>query len=252
MKRLILLRHGESEWNKEKRFTGWSDIDLSAEGHREAAKAGKRLKAEGIQIDQAFTSWLKRAVHTLNHVLDELDQNYIPVTKSWRLNERSYGALQGCFQADVVNQYGKELVSAWRDSLDAQQPVLNPQDPRSPLCQPRYDGIPRDQLPLGESLQMLMDRIVPFYKEQIEPAVAADQTVLIAAHGNALGVLMKYLNDTAAKDPASIEPDVEFPLIYEPPTGIPMVYEFDDDMHIVRFCCLGDREEVLERSGRIG
>lgn len=252
MKRLILLRHGESEWNKEKRFTGWSNVNLSPEGHREAIEAGKRMKEDGIQIDRAFTSRLKRANQTLDHVLNELDQKEMPVTRSWHINERSYGALQGHTQAETIARYGKSRVDAWRSKLDAKVPLLDPDDPRTPGQSSEYADVPKEQLPLGESMQMAMDRIVPFYREQVVPCLEKEQTVLIAAHGNILGVLLKYLIEDANKDLKDVERDLGISLIYEPPTGVPMICTFDEKGKLDKIECLADPEEVAKRAGRIG
>lgn len=234
MEKLVLLRHGESEWNKENRFTGWTDVDLSEKGHEEAKEAGRLLRDEGIVLDKAYTSYLKRAIHTLNHVLDELDENYIPVEKTWKLNERHYGALQGLNKADTAKKFGEEQVQIWRRSFDVLPPALSPDDERAPRNQAQYSKIPADELPLAESLKTTIERVVPYYKEHIEPDVKDGQTVVIAAHGNSLRALVKYL------DGISDEEIVKLNI----PTGVPLVYEFDDDMNVLRHYYLGNQDEL--------
>lgn len=234
MEKLVLLRHGESEWNKENRFTGWTDVDLSEKGHEEAKEAGRLLRDEGIVLDKAYTSYLKRSIHTLNHVLDELDENYIPVEKTWKLNERHYGALQGLNKADTAKKFGEEQVQIWRRSFDVLPPALGPDDGRAPRNQAQYSKIPADELPLAESLKTTIERVVPYYKEHIEPDVKDGQTVVIAAHGNSLRALVKYL------DGISDEEIVKLNI----PTGVPLVYEFDDDMNVLRHYYLGNQDEL--------
>ena len=234
MEKLVLLRHGESEWNKENRFTGWTDVDLSEKGHEEAKEAGRLLRDEGIVLDKAYTSYLKRSIHTLNHVLDELDENYIPVEKTWKLNERHYGALQGLNKADTAKKFGEEQVQIWRRSFDVLPPALSPDDERAPRNQAQYSKIPADELPLAESLKTTIERVVPYYKEHIEPDVKDGQTVVIAAHGNSLRALVKYL------DGISDEEIVKLNI----PTGVPLVYEFDDDMNVLRHYYLGNQDEL--------
>ncbi len=234
MKRLVLLRHGESEWNKENRFTGWTDVDLSDKGHQEATQAGKLLKEQGFTFDKAYTSYLKRAIHTLNHVLDELDENYIPVEKTWKLNERHYGALQGLNKADTAAKYGDDQVLIWRRSFDVNPPALEESDPRAPQNQPHYAKINKGELPLTESLKTTIDRVVPYYQEIIKPEIENGENIIIAAHGNSLRALVKYL------DGISNEEIIKLNI----PTGVPLVYEFDDEMNVLRHYYLGDQEEL--------
>ncbi|WP_289220501.1 2,3-diphosphoglycerate-dependent phosphoglycerate mutase [Ileibacterium valens] len=231
MKKLVLLRHGESEWNKENRFTGWTDVDLSAKGHEEAAEAGRLLKEEGFTFDKAYTSYLKRAIHTLNHVLDELDENYIPVEKTWRLNERHYGALQGLNKADTAAKYGDEQVKIWRRSFDVTPPELSPEDERAPKNQKHYARVNAGELPLTESLKTTIDRVVPYYQEIIKPDIENGENVIIAAHGNSLRALVKYLDNMSNDE--ILELNI--------PTGVPLVYEFDDNMNVLRHYYLGDQ-----------
>lgn len=234
MKRLVLLRHGESEWNKENRFTGWTDVDLSERGHQEAAQAGQLLKEQGFTFDKAYTSYLKRAIHTLNHVLDELDENYIPVEKTWRLNERHYGALQGLNKADTAAKYGDEQVHIWRRSFDVNPPALQPDDPRAPKNQPHYAKVNEGELPLTESLKTTIDRVVPYYQEIIKPEIENGENIIITAHGNSLRALVKYLDGISDEEIINLNI----------PTGVPLVYEFDDDMNVLRHYYLGDQEAL--------
>ncbi len=234
MKKLVLLRHGESEWNKENRFTGWTDVDLSEKGHEEAKQAGQLLKENGFSFDKAYSSYLKRAIHTLNHVLDELDENYIPVEKSWKLNERHYGALQGLNKSDTAAKYGDEQVKIWRRSFDVCPPALTEDDERAPRNQKHYAKIDKDELPLTESLKTTIDRVVPYWEEVIKPDVENGENIIIAAHGNSLRALVKYL------DRISDEEIVNLNI----PTGVPLVYEFDDDMNVLRHYYLGDQEAL--------
>lgn len=234
MKKLVLLRHGESEWNKENRFTGWTDVDLSEKGHEEAAQAGKLLKEQGYTFDKAYTSYLKRAIHTLNHVLDELDENYIPVEKTWKLNERHYGALQGLNKADTAKKYGDEQVKIWRRSFDVLPPALSPDDERAPKNQPHYAKVNPDELPLTESLKTTIDRVIPYYEEIIKPDIENGENVIIAAHGNSLRALVKYLDNMSNEDVLNLNI----------PTGVPLVYEFDDDMNVLNHYYLGDQEAL--------
>lgn len=234
MKKLVLIRHGESEWNKENKFTGWTDVDLSEKGHREAIQAGKLLKEDGYKFDKAYTSYLKRAIHTLNHVLDELDENYIPVKKTWKLNERHYGALQGLNKADTAKKYGDEQVKIWRRSFDVLPPALSPDDPRAPHNQEHYAKIDPDELPLAESLKTTIERVIPYYEEHIKPDIENGERVIIAAHGNSLRALVKYLDGMSNEDVLNLNI----------PTGVPLVYEFDDDMNVLRHYYLGDADAI--------
>lgn len=234
MKRLVLVRHGESVWNKENRFTGWTDVDLSEKGIEEAHKAGKLLRAEGFQFACAYTSYLKRAIKTLNVILDEMDLDWIPVYKSWRLNEKHYGVLQGLNKAEMAEKYGDEQVHIWRRSYDIPPMPLDKSDERSPLIDPRYIGIPDDQLPLTESLKQNVERILPFFTKEILPAVAEKGEVLVAAHGNSLRGIVKVLKNIS---------DEDIPLL-NLPTGVPYLFEFDDNMSLVGDRFLGDPEEI--------
>lgn len=217
MPTLVLLRHGQSLWNKEDLFTGWTDVDLSGQGVDEARAAGHRLAAAGFAFDLCFTSVLKRAIKTLHYALEEMDQLYLPEIKSWRLNERHYGALQGLNKAQTAAQHGKDQVFIWRRSWDVPPPPLAADDPRHPAHDPRYRDVPAADLPAGESLKMTVDRVLPFWHESIAPALRQGQRVLIAAHGNSLRGLVKYLSAVS---------DADIPG-FELPTGAPLVYQLD-------------------------
>jgi 2,3-bisphosphoglycerate-dependent phosphoglycerate mutase len=234
MQKLVLLRHGESIWNKENRFTGWTDVDLSARGREEAQEAGRVLKAEGYVFDVAYTSVLKRAIRTLWVVLDLLDQTWIPVERSWRLNERHYGALQGLNKAETAQQYGEEQVHLWRRSYDVRPPALEEDDPRYPGHDRRYRDLAESELPLTECLADTVARFLPYWHATITPALQAGQRVLIAAHGNSLRALVKYLDQIS---------DEEIPGL-NIPTGIPLVYELDEGLRQLRHYYLGDPETV--------
>jgi 2,3-bisphosphoglycerate-dependent phosphoglycerate mutase len=234
MKKLVLLRHGESTWNKENRFTGWTDVDLSEEGVQEAIESGRILRQEGYIFDVAFTSVLKRAIKTLWLVLEEMDLMWIPVYRSWRLNERHYGALQGLNKAEMAERHGLDQVKIWRRSYDIQPPALTPDDPRYPGSDPRYADLSPDELPLTECLKDTVERFLPYWHETIAPAVKGGKRVLISAHGNSLRALVKYL-DTISDDEI---------LGLNIPTGIPLVYELEDDLSPIRNYYLGDPEAV--------
>ncbi len=234
MYKLVLLRHGESQWNRENRFTGWYDIDLSERGVEEAHRAGQTLKREGYTFDVAFTSVLKRAIRTLWLTLDEMDLMWIPVHRSWRLNERHYGALQGLNKADTAAKYGDEQVLIWRRSFDIPPPALEETDERFPGNEPRYAGLDRRVLPRTESLKLTIERVMPFWHDHIVPMIRADKRVLIAAHGNSLRALVKYLDDISDADIISLNI----------PTGVPLVYELDAALRPIRHYYLGDPEEV--------
>jgi 2,3-bisphosphoglycerate-dependent phosphoglycerate mutase len=221
MPTLVLLRHGESIWNKENRFTGWTDVDLSDRGREEAATAGRLMKAEGLTFDLAYTSVLKRAIRTCWIVLDELDLLWIPVIRSWRLNERHYGALQGLNKAEIAAKHGDAKVKIWRRSYDTRPPALDKDDPRHPGRDPRYAFMPAVDLPLTESLKDTVARFLPFWDDTIAPAIHDGKRVLIAAHGNSLRALVKYL------DRMSDEEIVELNI----PTGVPLVYELDEALN---------------------
>jgi len=232
MKKLVLLRHGESAWNKENRFTGWTDVGLSEKGVEEAVAAGRLLKREGYAFDIAYTSVLKRAVKTLWLALEELDLIWIPIQNSWRLNERHYGALQGLNKSETAQRYGEEQVRIWRRSYDVRPPALKPDDERFPGREPRYAGLAPAELPLTECLKDTVERFLPYWSEVISPAVESGRRVLIAAHGNSLRALVKYLDNI---------PDEEI-VGLNIPTGIPLVYELGEDLKPLRSYYLGDPE----------
>ena len=234
MMKLVLIRHGESEWNRLNLFTGWTDVDLSEKGREEAKAAGQLLKAEGYDFDVCYTSYLKRAIHTLNHVLDEMDRAWLPVVKSWKLNERHYGALQGLNKSETAEKYGEEQVKIWRRSFDVKPPALDPADGRSALNQPMYRGVERALLPACESLETTIERVVPYFNEAVKPDMRSGKRVLIAAHGNSLRALVKYFDGISDADIVSVNI----------PTGTPLVYEFDDDFKPLRSYYLGDQEKL--------
>ena len=229
MKRLILLRHGQSLWNLENKFTGWTDVDLCDHGKLEAHQAGRLLKAGGYSFDVAYTSVLKRAIRTLWIVLDEMDLMWIPVHRSWRLNERHYGALQGLNKQDMAKKYGPEQVQKWRRSYDIRPPDLTQTDRRHPRFDPRYAHLKEDKLPRAESLKDTLDRVIPYWHETIAPNLRAGKKVLISAHGNSLRALVKYLDKISDDEVAGL--DI--------PTGLPLVYEFEDDLKTMGHYYLG-------------
>ncbi len=231
---LVLIRHGESEWNRLNLFTGWTDVDLSEKGHEEAKSAGKLLKAAGYDFDLCYTSYLKRAIHTLYHILDEMDRAWLPVVKSWRLNERHYGALQGLNKSETAKRYGEEQVKIWRRSFDVKPPALDPTDERSPLNQSMYRDVDQTLLPVHESLETTIARAVPYFNEVIKPEIMAGKRVIIAAHGNSLRALVKYFDNIS--DEGIISVNI--------PTGTPLVYEFDNDFKAIRSYYLGDQEAI--------
>ncbi|MCL4493109.1 MAG: 2,3-diphosphoglycerate-dependent phosphoglycerate mutase [Nitrospirae bacterium] len=232
MFRLVLLRHGESIWNKENRFTGWTDVDLSEKGREEAKRAGLLLKNNGYVFDAAYTSVLKRAIRTLWIVLDEMDMMWLPVHRSWRLNERHYGALQGLNKAETASRFGEEQVHIWRRSFDMPPPPLDKDDERYPGHDPRYKDLPENELPVTESLKDTIARFLPYWHEEIAPSVRSGKQVLVAAHGNSLRGLVKYL------DRRSDEEIVKLNI----PTGTPLVYELDDKLNPVRRFYLDDKD----------
>ena len=231
---LVLLRHGESVWNRENRFTGWTDVDLTAQGMEEARRAGRLLARQGHGFDLACTSLLKRAIRTLWLVLDEMDLMWIPVHRSWRLNERHYGALQGLDKAQTAAEFGDEQVQVWRRSYSTTPPALEPGDDRSPRDDPRYAMLCGDEVPLAESLRDTVDRFLPFWHERLVPELKAGKRVLIAAHGNSLRALVKHLDGMS--DDAITGLNI--------PTGVPLVYHLDDDLNPVSHEYLGDPDEV--------
>ncbi|MCR5372195.1 MAG: 2,3-diphosphoglycerate-dependent phosphoglycerate mutase [Solobacterium sp.] len=234
--KLVLIRHGESEWNKLNLFTGWTDVDLSEKGHEEAKNAGRLLKAEGYDFDICYTSLLKRAIHTLNHVLDEMDRAWLPVVKTYKLNERHYGALQGLNKAETAEKYGEDQVKVWRRSYDVKPPALDPTDERAPQNQEMFRGIDPAELPLNESLETTVERAVPYFEEVIKEDMKAGKRVLIAAHGNSLRALVKYFDNLTNDEIIGVNI----------PTGSPLVYEFDDDFHVIRHYYLGMSEAELQ------
>jgi len=234
MKKLVLIRHGESIWNKENRFTGWTDVDLSEKGIAEAHEAGRVLKAGGYDFDVAYTSVLKRAIRTLWIVLDEMDLMWIPVHRNWRLNERHYGALQGLNKSETAEKYGEAQVKIWRRAYATPPPALEPSDPRWPGHERRYAGLSPQELPLTECLKDTVARFLPLWHETIAPAVKSGQRVLIVAHGNSLRALVKYLDNISDDD--IVELNI--------PTGMPLVYELDDDLKPLKSYYLGDPEKV--------
>jgi 2,3-bisphosphoglycerate-dependent phosphoglycerate mutase len=236
MKTLVLLRHGESVWNRENRFTGWVDVELSPQGLEEAVTAGHVLKAEGYVFDVAYTSVLKRAIKTLWVVLEEMDLMWIPEFHHWRLNERHYGALQGLNKTQTAERYGYDQVQLWRRSYDIQPPALTPEDPRYPGRDPRYGGRLRpEEVPLTECLKDTVMRFLPYWHETIAPVVKSGARVLISAHGNSLRALVKHLDHISDESIAGLNI----------PTGIPLVYELDDDLKPIRHFYLGDPEAVV-------
>ncbi|MCX7982940.1 MAG: 2,3-diphosphoglycerate-dependent phosphoglycerate mutase [Syntrophales bacterium] len=234
MKKLVLVRHGESIWNKENRFTGWTDVDLSDKGIAEAREAGRILKKEGYLFDIAFTSVLKRAIKTLNIILEEMDLQWIPVVKDWRLNERHYGALQGLNKAEMAAKYGEDQVKLWRRGFDVRPPALSKEDERYPGHELKYGNLPETDLPLTESLKDTIARFMPCWHEVIAPVVKSGKRVIIVAHGNSLRALVKYL------DRISDDDIVELNI----PTGIPLVYELDNDLNPLRHYYLADEETL--------
>ena len=241
MTKLVLVRHGESEWNKLNLFTGWTDVDLSEKGHEEAKAAGKLLKAEGYDFDVCYTSYLKRAIHTLNHILDEMDRVWLPVTKTWKLNERHYGALQGLNKSETAEKYGEDQVKIWRRSFDVKPPKLEATDERNPANQAIYASVDPKELPLTESLETTIERVVPYFEDVIKKDMKAGKRVIIAAHGNSLRALVKYF-DNMSKDEI---------LGVNIPTGVPLVYEFDDNFKVTKKYYLGDQEALAAKMAAV-
>jgi 2,3-bisphosphoglycerate-dependent phosphoglycerate mutase len=241
MIKLVLLRHGESIWNKENLFTGWTDVDLSDHGKVEARQAGELLKAEGYTFDVAFTSVLKRAIRTLWIALDELDLMWIPVEHSWRLNERHYGALQGLNKAQTAAKYGDDQVLVWRRSYDEPPPALEKSDPRYPGADPRYRGLSSSELPLTECLKDTVARFLPYWHDTIVPAIRAGKKVIITAHGNSLRALVKHLDGVSDQDIVGLNI----------PTGVPLVYELDPEQKPIRHYYLGDPEAMAKAAAAV-
>jgi len=241
MYKVVLLRHGESTWNKENRFTGWTDVDLSEKGLQEAKKAGEVLNKEGYKFDIAYTSVLKRAIRTLWLTLDGLDLMWIPVIRHWRLNERHYGALQGLNKAEMAEKFGEEQVHIWRRSYDTQPPALEKTDERYPGKDPRYADLKETELPLTECLKDTVARFVPYWEQTIAPTIKQGKKVLIAAHGNSLRALVKYLDDVPEDEIVGLNI----------PTGIPLVYELDENLKSIKSYYLGDQEEIAKAAAAV-
>lgn len=241
MKTLILLRHGESEWNKLNLFTGWTDVELSEKGECEAKLAGKLIKEEGLKPSICFTSLLKRAIHTLNFALDNMDMNYLPVIKDYRLNERHYGALQGLNKSETAEKYGEEQVKIWRRSYDVCPPALTEDDPRNPANQEAYKGIDKKNLPLTESLEITVARVVPFFNEEVKPHLDNGETVLIAAHGNSLRALVMYLKGLTKEEVLGLNI----------PTGVPLVLHLDDSDKVLDEKYLGNQDEIAAKQAAV-
>ena len=241
MYKLVLLRHGQSQWNLENRFTGWTDVDLTEQGKKEAEAAAKLFQDEGYTFDMAYTSVLKRAIRTLWIVLDKMDLMWIPVTRSWRLNERHYGDLQGLDKAETAEKHGAEQVKIWRRSYATPPPPLPKDDDRLPTKDPRYAGIPENQLPDSEALKNTVDRFLPYWFDQIVPSIQAGKKVLICAHGNSLRALVKHLDQVSEED--ILELNI--------PTGIPLVYELDSEMKAIKHYYLGDPEAAKKAADAV-
>ena len=241
MYKLVLLRHGQSEWNLSNRFTGWTDVGLTEQGRNEAHHAGTLLREAGFRFDTAYTSVLKRAIHTLWAVLEELEQEWIPVQRSWRLNERHYGALQGFNKAEMAAKEGEEQVLIWRRSYDVPPPALDWNDKRHPRFDPRYANLSPDELPATECLKDTLERVLPYWESEIAPAIKAGKQVLIAAHGNSLRAMVKYLDNI---------PDDEITGL-NIPTGIPLVYELDEDLKPIKSYYLGDPEAAKQAAAAV-
>ena len=234
MYKLVLIRHGESEWNKLNLFTGWTDVDLTEKGIAEAKEGGKQLKEGGFTFDIAFTSVLKRAIKTLNIVLEEMGMDWLPVVKDWRLNERHYGALQGLNKAETAAKYGDEQVLVWRRSYDVPPPSLEKNDERYPANDPRYKYVDKRDIPLTESLKLTVDRFLPFWHDTIAPTIKSGNKVIIAAHGNSLRALVKYLDNVSEEEIVKLNI----------PTGVPLVYELDKNLKPIKHYYLGDQEAI--------
>ncbi|MBB6577340.1 2,3-bisphosphoglycerate-dependent phosphoglycerate mutase [Comamonas odontotermitis] len=240
MYKLVLIRHGESTWNLENRFTGWTDVDLTDTGVAQAKQAGQLLKAEGYDFDVCYTSVLKRAIRTLWHTLDEMDRTWLPVQKCWQLNERHYGALQGLNKAETAKKFGDEQVLVWRRSYDTPPPALEAGDPRSEKSDRRYAGA-ENHVPLTECLKDTVERVVPFWNEAIAPTIKSGQRVVIAAHGNSIRALIKYLDGVSDSDIVGLNI----------PNGIPLVYELDDKLQPIRHYYLGDAEAAAKAAAAV-
>jgi len=241
MYKLVLVRHGQSVWNLENRFTGWTDVGLTELGRAEALEAGKLLKADGYVFDVAYTSVLKRAIHTLWIILQEMNLEWIPVTNAWQVNERHYGALQGLNKSEMAEKFGEEQVKIWRRSYDVPPPALAWEDERHPRFDPRYASLPPEQLPATESLKITLERVLPYWHSTLAPVIRSGKRVIVAAHGNSIRALVKYLDNIS---------DVAIPEV-NIPTGVPLVYEFDDDLKPIRNYYLGDAEEAAKKAAAV-
>ena len=241
MKKLVLLRHGESTWNLDNRFTGWTDVALTPLGVQQAQAAGRLLKAEGYEFDTAWTSMLKRAVWTLWHALDQMDRTWMPVRHDWRLNERHYGALQGLNKAETAAEFGEAQVLAWRRSYDVPPPALDAADPRSERADPRYAGLAPGQVPLTECLKDTVDRVLPFWHGTLAPAIARGERLIVSAHGNSMRALVKYLDGISDADIVGLNI----------PNGIPLVYELGDDLKPIRSYYLGDAAAAAKAAAAV-
>jgi len=239
--KIVLVRHGESEWNLDNRFTGWTDVDLSEQGVKEAEEAGRLLKEEGFSFDLAYTSYLKRATKTLNIILDIMDLHWIPVIKTWKLNERHYGALQGLNKAETAEKEGAEQVHIWRRSFDTLPPALDKDDKRYPGNEEKYADLSEDQLPTAESLKMTIARVMPYWENEIVPKMEEGKKIIISAHGNSLRALVKHLDGISDDDISSLNI----------PTGRPLVYEFDQEMNVKNKYYLGDQEEIEKEMNKV-
>jgi 2,3-bisphosphoglycerate-dependent phosphoglycerate mutase len=241
MYKLVFIRHGQSAWNLENRFTGWTDVDLSNQGRTEARAAGKLLREFGYEFDLAFTSVLKRAIRTLNRVQEEMDLDWLPVTRAWQLNERHYGSLQGLNKAETAEKFGETQVKIWRRSYDIQPPSLALTDVRHPRFDRRYAGLTPEQLPVAESLKITMERVLPYWHSVLVPTIKSGKRILISAHGNSIRALVKHLDNIS--DAEITELNI--------PTGIPLVYELDDDLKAIKHYYLGDPEEIAKATAAV-
>jgi len=239
--KIVLVRHGESEWNLANKFTGWTDVDLSEQGVKEAEEAGRLLKEEGFTFDLAYTSYLKIATKTLNIILDIMDLHWIPVIKSWKLNERHYGALQGLNKAETAEKEGAEQVHIWRRSFDTPPPELDKDDERYPGHEAKYAELGNDELPTAESLKMTIDRVMPYWENEIVPKMKEGKKIIISAHGNSLRALVKHLDGISNEEIPSVNI----------PTGRPLVYEFDQEMNVKDKYYLGDQEEIEKEMNKV-
>lgn len=236
-----MIRHGESTWNEENRFTGWTDVDLTAKGAAQARQAGELLRQEGYDFDLAYTSVLKRAIHTLWHALDGLDRAWLPVVHDWRLNERHYGSLQGLNKAEMASKFGDDQVLIWRRSYDTPPPPLAADDERASYHDRRYADVPREQLPLTECLKDTVARVIPFWEERLAPAIRSGQRVLVSAHGNSMRALVKYLDGISDQDIVGLNI----------PNGVPLVYELDAQLRPIRSQYLGDPKAIAEAAAAV-